>query len=56
MALKPYFEMDGVTLYFRDCLDLLPELQSGSFDLAMTDPPCLVSKWNWRCNLGCTRI
>lgn len=43
MALKPYFEKDGITLYHGDCLDLLPELPPESFDLAMTDPPYLVS-------------
>jgi len=39
MALKPYFKQDGITLYHGDCLELLAELRSESFDLAMTDPP-----------------
>ena len=43
MALKPYFKQDGTTLYHGDCLELLAELRSESFDLAMTDPPYLVS-------------
>ena len=43
MALKPYFKQDGITLYHGDCLELLAELRSESFDLAMTDPPYLVS-------------
>src|SRR5260221_3144152 len=43
MLPKPYFENDGVTLYFGDCREILPELQSETFDLVVTDPPYLVS-------------
>ena len=43
MALKPYFKQDGITLCHGDCLELLAELRSGSFDLAMTGPSYLVS-------------
>lgn len=43
MPIQPYLENDGVTLYHGDCRDVLPELQSEAFDLALTDPPYLVS-------------
>lgn len=43
MLPAPYFEKDGVTLYHGDCREVLPELQSDSFDLVVTDPPYLVS-------------
>jgi site-specific DNA-methyltransferase (adenine-specific) len=43
MSLVPYFERDGVTLYHGDCREILPKLQSESFDLVLTDPPYLVS-------------
>jgi len=33
------FERDGVTLYCGDCLDILPELEEGSVDAVVTDPP-----------------
>jgi DNA modification methylase len=37
MLAKPYFENDGVTLYCGDCREILPELQSETFDLVVTD-------------------
>jgi len=43
MTREPYFENDGVTLYYGDCREILPELQSETFDLVVTDPPYLVS-------------
>jgi len=43
MPLRPYFEIDGVTLYHGDCRDVLPELPAESFDMVLTDPPYLVS-------------
>jgi adenine-specific DNA-methyltransferase len=44
MALKPYFETDdGIVLYHGDCQEILPELDTESFDLVLTDPPYLVS-------------
>ncbi len=30
---------DGITLYHADCRDVLPELEAGSVDLVLTDPP-----------------
>ena len=35
--MKPYYEKDGITIYFGDCRDILPKLEA--VDLVMTDPP-----------------
>jgi adenine-specific DNA-methyltransferase len=43
LALIPYFEQDGITLYHGDCREILPQLAAESFDLVLTDPPYLVS-------------
>lgn len=43
MTLKPYFEENGITLYHGDCREVLPELPSETIDMALTDPPYLVS-------------
>jgi site-specific DNA-methyltransferase (adenine-specific) len=52
MLPRPYFENDGVSLYHGDCRDVLPELPSEAFDLALTDPPYLVSyKGRWGAGL-----
>lgn len=37
--MKPYYERDGITIYHGDCLEILPTLETGSADLALTDPP-----------------
>jgi hypothetical protein len=37
------FDNDGVTLYHGDCREILPELQSETFEPTLTDPPYLVS-------------
>ena len=36
--LEPYYKNDNVSLYFGDCLEVLPEL-SDTFNLLLTDPP-----------------
>src|SRR5687768_11314812 len=43
MALKPYFEQDGITLYHGDCREILRDLPRESADMVLTDPPYLVS-------------
>jgi DNA modification methylase len=43
MLPRPYFENDGVTLYHGDCREILPELQSESVEMVLTDPLYLVS-------------
>jgi DNA modification methylase len=44
MALTPYYEQGGITIYHGDCLEVLPELPRRSCDLLLTDPPYGV-KW-----------
>jgi hypothetical protein len=39
----PYFECGGITLYHGDCREILPELQSETFDMVLTDPSHIVS-------------
>jgi len=42
MLPAPYFKKDGITLFHGDCREILPELDSESVDLVLTDPPYLV--------------
>lgn len=43
--MTPYYDRDGITIYCGDCLDVMPRLEPGSFDL-LTDPPYgLGEKW-----------
>ncbi len=37
MAVKPYYEQDGIVIVHGDCRDVLPQL--GSVDHVITDPP-----------------
>lgn len=37
--MKPDYSRDGIELYQGDCLALLPELEAGSVDAVVTDPP-----------------
>ena len=37
--LKPTWERDGIALYCGDCLQILPQLEAGSVDAVVTDPP-----------------
>ena len=37
--MNPYYDHAGIQLYHGDCLDVLPELEAGSFDSVVTDPP-----------------
>ena len=42
---------DGLTIYHGDCLDILPLLEAGSFDLVAVDPPygvAYVTSWRSR--------
>lgn len=36
---KPYYDHDGIQIFHGDCREILPELESGSVDLVLTDPP-----------------
>ncbi len=42
MPLPPYSEHDGITNYHGDCREVVPELESETFDMVLTDPPYLV--------------
>ena len=42
MPLQPYFERDGIALYHGDCREIRA-LEPETFDVALTDPPYLVS-------------
>lgn len=37
--MKPYYEQDGCIIIHADCRDVLPEIEPGSVDLVLTDPP-----------------
>jgi site-specific DNA-methyltransferase (adenine-specific) len=39
MAMRPYYEREGVTLYHGDCLEILPALVSAPVDCVITSPP-----------------
>jgi site-specific DNA-methyltransferase (adenine-specific) len=39
VAVTPYYERDGITIYHADCREVLPTIQLGSVDLVLTDPP-----------------
>lgn len=39
MALVPYYERSGVTIYHGEALDVLVQLPAASVDCVMTDPP-----------------
>jgi site-specific DNA-methyltransferase (adenine-specific) len=35
----PYYSADGITIYHGDCLQLLHNIETGSADAVITDPP-----------------
>jgi DNA modification methylase len=37
--IEPRYQSDRVTLYCADCLQVLPQLEAGSVDAVVTDPP-----------------
>jgi DNA modification methylase len=39
---KPYYEAGGITIYHGDALDVLPEIEPGSVDAVITDPPYII--------------
>lgn len=39
MAMKPYYDHAGITIYHGDCREILPQLPDKSVDLVLTDPP-----------------
>jgi len=43
----PDYERGNVRLYCGDCLELLPQLEAGSVDAVVTDPPYGCGKADW---------
>jgi len=43
MSLKPYYQAHGITIYHRDCREVLAHLDRASVDLIVTDPPYGIS-------------
>lgn len=39
MAVEPYFDRDGITLYHGDCRAVMPAIPEGSINAVVTDPP-----------------
>jgi site-specific DNA-methyltransferase (adenine-specific) len=37
--MEPTWQRDGIHLYLGDCLEILPQLEAGSVDSVVTDPP-----------------
>ena len=37
--MKPYYQDSAVTIYYGDCLEIMPKLEAESVDLVLTDPP-----------------
>jgi DNA modification methylase len=51
--MKPYYEKDGITLYHGNCREVLHGIGTESVDMALTDPPYLVSyKGRWGSRQG----
>ena len=42
MAITPYYEQDGITIYHGDALEVLPTLPRHSVDAVITDPPYII--------------
>lgn len=45
MALTPYYDQDGITIYCGDCREVLPTI--GFMDLVLTDPPYGETSLDW---------
>jgi len=45
--IEPAYQSSKVTLYCADCLDVLPQLEPGSVDAVVTDPPYGTDKAAW---------
>src|SRR3989304_320057 len=39
IGIKPYYSDEYVTIYHRDCREILPLFPDKMFDLVLTDPP-----------------
>ncbi|HET6841378.1 MAG TPA: DNA methyltransferase [Candidatus Angelobacter sp.] len=51
--MKAYYQEKGISLYHGDCRDVLHDIESESVEMALTDPPYLVSyKGRWGSKQG----
>jgi site-specific DNA-methyltransferase (adenine-specific) len=50
LRIEPTWQRGDASLYLGDCLDILPQLETGSVDAVVTDPPYGVeaAKWDGR--------
>lgn len=37
--IEPYYSKDNITIYNRNCLDVMKQFESNYFDMILTDPP-----------------
>jgi len=44
---KPYYEHEGIVIYHGDCLEIMPEIEAGSVDMVLTDPPYGENQATW---------
>lgn len=49
--IEPTWQAGDVKLYLGDCLEILPQLEAGSVDAVVTDPPYGVDKAEWDNNV-----
>jgi site-specific DNA-methyltransferase (adenine-specific) len=47
VTLRPFHEVDGITLYLGDCREVLPQLDLGLVDVAIADPPYGQTSLGW---------
>ena len=47
VSLQPYYDEDGITIYNCDCLERMKEIESGSVDMVLTDPPYGTTACKW---------
>ena len=50
--LSVYYRSDGIELLLGDSLEILPQLEDGSFDLVFADPPYFLSNNGISCHAG----
>jgi len=50
--LRPYYEKQGFTLYLGDCLEILPQFNSETFDMIFADPPYHLSNGGFTVHAG----
>ena len=47
MSLEPYYNHNGITIYNGDCLEIMPDIPTGSIDMVMADPPYGTTACKW---------